>query len=135
MTGGSVPVAPAHPLDPGPHGRIGDVAEIPSNKIVDTIRSGDGDVGGVHRGVGRNRARGDELARELRLFGRIEKRHAFEPHQPGTSGIRISLPGFANHKFRSDEVEFCPERYATTRESSADGRRARNRGTGETSNG
>ena len=68
-----------------------------------------GDVGGVDRGAGRNRARGDEFARQLlRLFGRIKERHAIEPHQPGTSGIRIPLPGFANHKLRSGEVESVP---------------------------
>ena len=109
MTGGSYPLVPTRPLDPGPHRRIGNVAEVPSHKIVDTIRNGDGDVGGVHRGVRRNRARSNEFARQLlRLFARIEKRHAIEPHQPGTSGIRISLPGFANHKLRSGEVKSVP---------------------------
>ncbi|MCY3808603.1 MAG: hypothetical protein OXG58_04055 [Gemmatimonadetes bacterium] len=73
---------------------------------MDPIRSGDGDVGGVHRGGGRNHARGDEFAREsLRSCGCIEERHALEPRQAGTSSIRIPLSGFANHKFRSGEME------------------------------
>ena len=61
-------------FDPGPHGCVGKMPEVPRYQIVDAVRYGDGDMGSIRYGLFGNCLGVKQLLRQLlSLIGGVKK--------------------------------------------------------------
>ena len=101
-----MPGAAAEVVDTSLHGRIGDVAEVPGDEILDSVRGRDGDVPGV---VCRLLGQDSEIQKlpceRVGFPGGFKQRNSVEGSQSRACGGGIAAADLVDHKRGGKEPE------------------------------
>src|SRR5262249_12584052 len=87
-------------------GGIGQVPAVPRQKIIDSVRRGDGHVQRIGRGFRRKRLSMEQRLGQSQGFGRrLQQSQWGQDHLPLPGSLRITGPRFLKHQLRSTEFK------------------------------